>query len=1498
MTAAADTAPALKPARQVRGRLFRKYVGLFVAVVCLALFANGLFEIWFSYQEHKAALIRIQREQAEAAAAKIGQFVKEIEGQLGWTVQLPWSASTLEQRRFDALRLLRQVPAITELSQLDSTGKEQLRVSRLAMDVVGSGTDFSKDPKFVETAARKVYYGPVYFRRESEPYMTLAVAGTRRDAGVSVAEVNLKLIWDVISQIKVGRQGHAYVVGPQGRLIAHPDISLVLRNTDMSGLPQVQAASNAAEGDELQEARDTQGRKVLTAHARVAPLRWFVFVELPVEEAYAPLYDSIRRSAFLLLGALLLAALAGTFLARRMMVPIQALRAGAERIGRGELSQRIAVKTGDELEALADQFNDMAGRLEESYAGLERKVEERTRELTKALETQQATGEILASISASITDAKPVFEAIVRNLSRLFGTRFAVVQVLRDGMIEMPAVQGQPGFEKLIERYPRPLDETTAGGRAMLSKRTLQYSPVLGDPAAPPSTQDFARDFGFNSVIFTPMMREDRVIGAIGAAHHETREFDEQQVALIRAFADQAVIAIENVRLFDEVQARTRELQEALEQQTATADILAAISSSQAQLKPVFETIVDRTTRLCEASFACVALFEGEALRFAAISGASADTEFFRPERLHQPDGCPYVLPLAHARNTVQTPDLRAEKGYLENDPFYVTAVDVGGARTALRVPLLKDGAVLGHVWAFRQEVRPFSDTQVELIGNFAKQAVIAIENARLFEAEQARTRELQESLEYQTATSEVLGVISRAPNELQPVFEAIVDTAARLCEAEHAFVFQRDGEVYRLAANHGFSEEYVQFILDHPIPPGRATLVGRTALTAAIVHFPDCLADPEYKWVESQKRGGFRTMLGVPLLRDGAAVGVIALTRTHVRPFSQKQIELVETFADQAVIAIENVRLFEEVQARTAELQESLEYQTATSDVLNVISRSPSEIQPVLDTIVETAARLCDASDAIIALREGDWLKTAAHRGPIPVAFGAQLDRFPIGRGWVTGRAVVDRKSVHIPDLQAAADEFPDGQTMALRMGHRTIVATPLMREDAAIGALVIRRTEVRPFSEKQIALLQTFADQAVIAISNVRLFEEVQARTRELQESLEYQTATSEVLNVMSRSPTDAKPVFDAIVTSAAELCGAVFSNVQLFDGEMLHVAATHNFTPEVLEQFHKMYPRRPDRLQISGRAILSRTTVHVHDVLEDAEYPRELALAGNWRAILSVPMLRDGTAVGVITVSKSEPVPFSGRQIELLNTFADQAVIAIGNVRLFEEVQARTAELQESLEYQTATSDVLNVISRSPSDLQPVLDTIVETAGRLCDAYDTTIFLRAGDRLDVAAHRGAISNVSHRPPIGRGWVTGRAVVDRKPVHVPDLLAAADEFPDAQTMARRMGHRTILAMPLVRDDVAIGAILLRRTEIRPFSDKQVAVLQTFADQAVIAIENVRLFEEVQARTAELTEALEQQTATSEVLQAISRSTFDLDAVLETLVQSAARLCEADIST
>jgi signal transduction histidine kinase/CheY-like chemotaxis protein len=417
---------AIAPPR-TRGRLFRKYVALFVTVVCAALVVNGLLDIWISFREQKGLLIRIQHEQAEATATQISQFIRGIEAQLGWATQLPWSAVTLEDWRFDAVRLMRQVPAITELQEIDPTGHEQARMSRLAPDEIGSGADRSQDPAFVGAVANKIYYGPVYFRRESEPYMTIAIAGARRDYGVVVAQVNLKFIWDVVSQIKVGKRGQASVVDAQGRLIAHPDISLVLRNTDLSRSAGFRAArsSGAVVAPEDQPAvTDALGRQVLSVHAEVAPLDWLVFVELPVDEAYAPLYESILRAGALLAAALVLAVFAGLFLARRMMVPINALRFGAARIGHGDLAHRISIRSGDELEALGDQFNSMAEQLGDSYATLERKVEQRTHQLELA---NLAKTRFLAAASHDLRQplhALGLFVAQLRDhVSAVVGTR-------------------------------------------------------------------------------------------------------------------------------------------------------------------------------------------------------------------------------------------------------------------------------------------------------------------------------------------------------------------------------------------------------------------------------------------------------------------------------------------------------------------------------------------------------------------------------------------------------------------------------------------------------------------------------------------------------------------------------------------------------------------------------------------------------------------------------------------------------------------------------------------------------------------------------------------------------------------------------------------------------------------------------------------------------------------------------------------------------------------
>ncbi|MCP4621478.1 MAG: GAF domain-containing protein [Bradyrhizobium sp.] len=499
----------------------------------------------------------------------------------------------------------------------------------------------------------------------------------------------------------------------------------------------------------LQEELNIQGQEVLTASAPILPLRWIMFVELPVQEAYASLYAALQRLAIVLLAASTFAVLAGIFLARRMVGPIQALRAGAARIGGGDFTQRISIKTGDELEGLANQFNDMGGRLQESYADLEQKVERRTAELTETLQQQTATAEILSSISASMTDTKPVFDAIVRNLRRLFGTRFAVLQTLSDdGTVEMRAVTGDPGFERIIDHYPRPLGDDTVGGLAMLRQRPVQFAPVLDNPDTPVTTQQFARDFGFNAVNFSPMLLGDKVVGAIGVAKAEPIPFDEKQVALIGSFANQAVIAIENTRLLRELRERTDDLSESLAQQTATSEVLETISSSAGELTPVFNKMLENATRICGAKFGTMTLYEDGGFRTVALYNAPkayADTQLYKVIRPHPESGLSTV---EKTRQTVHIDDIRSQPPYVEGNRNVRALADLAGARTLVIVPMLREDELIGSITIFRQEVRPFTDKQTELVANFANQAVIAIENARLLNELRDRTQELSRSLD------------------------------------------------------------------------------------------------------------------------------------------------------------------------------------------------------------------------------------------------------------------------------------------------------------------------------------------------------------------------------------------------------------------------------------------------------------------------------------------------------------------------------------------------------------------------------------------------------------------------------------------------------------------------------------------------------------------------------------------------------------------------------
>ena len=718
-----------------------------------------------------------------------------------------------------------------------------------------------------------------------------------------------------------------------------------------------------------------------------------------------------------------------------------------------------------------------------------------------------------------------------------------------------------------------------------------------------------------------------------------------------------------------------------------------------------------------------------------------------------------------------------------------------------------------------------------------------------------------------QVATAGILKAMLGSPTEVGPVFEAILANALRLCDASFAAVFTYDGELIRNVAHLNASQDFARFLGSGGVRPSRETTTRRCVLERRTIHTADLMNDPEFSPPEAQRREKVRTSLSVPMFRESTLVGVISLWRPEVRPFTDKQIVLVETFAAQAAIALENVRLFNET-------REALDQQIATAEILSVISRSPTDTKPVFDAIVQSGLKLFSDAAISIALPDGAQVRAAAVAESDAQRAAAWRSRFPfpLTREYMHGIAILERRLVDLPDVRDAPPELAAGSRNFLASGYRAITIMPMMHGERAIGALSVVRLAPGPLSAKQLVVLKTFADQAVIAVENVRLFNETR-------EALEQQTATAEILEITARSPSDVQPVFDAIARNAMRLCDGAHCALFRFDGRLQHFAAHCGVDAQTVDLLRRIYPREPDPARVSGRAILQREVIHVADALSDPRFPgsaETLTSAGN-RAVLAAPMLKGGEPIGVIFMVRREPRRFTERQVALLRTFADQAVIALESVRLFNETR-------EALEQQRASAEVLGVISSSLADTAPVFERILESCERLFAGRIVGLNLLGADNLmRIGAYHGPHREQFERIfPVG----PGRSIAERRVIQYPDTEHGPDVPSQTREGCRAIGVRSVIFAPVLWEDRALGNIFVAREHVSTFSEKESALLKTFADQAAIAIENVRLFKETQ-------ESLDQQKALAEVLGTLSRSVADAKPVFDLILDSCQRLFE-----
>lgn len=1436
MAANGTSGSAQRPQPRLKIPLSVKFALIIVGVVALLLWIAVALSLWSSYREAGQSALAVQQEKAQALATSIDGSLSNLENQLAWTAQPDWKSAGIDRQRSDFARLLMQFPEVTELLYVDSGGFEQLKVSRLAPDAIASLTSHASDPHFTETVKARTWFGPVYVRNGSDMAGTLGLV--HADGGATVAELDLAFLGDLAKA--AARDGSdVFVVDRTGRLIAHPDKNPANGDSDLSALPQVATALAAGTTGVTTDAL-AGDQAAFAAFAPAPRVGWTAVAQVPAAQALAPFYSLLWQSALLLAIGLLVAAAAGMSLARRVTAPIAQLRAGAERIGGGDLTQRLQIRTRDELGSFAETFNTMASRLQQSQKGLEAKADERAHGLDVALQQQMLTAGVMKAIGRSGQSLDAVLETLVASAIQLCDAQRGAIWLMRGKVLGLTAQAG----------YPDDWLETalaTALDVAPDAETPLGLAAYLGQPVTVedlPGDQRFTQGkppgyAGDRAGLAVPLKREGDVEGVIWLSHLEAAPFSDAQAGLVQGFADQALIAIENARLAESVDTRDRKLADMRSEQTAMAGIGRIAAQSPDDARPVLEGIVQTAARLLGGVGAHVVLPDETGLKLLAGNGLPPD---LTDASLSTESGLAAVR--AFVSGAVFDTADRSDTGGVFVLP---------GASHAIAVPLTRNGSTIGALAVERSEAKPVPDRHVELLKSLADQAVAALTSDRLSADLEARSAELSTSLDRQAAADAIAQQIASPSFNLAAISKAMAGNIARLCNAGDVQLFRRSADKYRSIAGNAALE------------PGRGSLVGRIAMDGQPVQVLDMWDEPEFE----HKDASARSMLGLPLASGGAMVGVLQLVRDRVAPFSDTDVEVAAVFGELAAVAIEKADLLETAAARSAEIATALREKAASAEMLKLVGRSSIELNSALEVLAATMAEACGAQQVFVL--QGDTHELVAGYG---LALEHRADSYE-QPDWMTTlvRQAHGSGRLALQPPAALADEG-GGSDCGVQP---VALAVPMTRDDEVFGLFVAVRHDGLPFSEGQVELAESLADQATLAAVNMRLRDTLAATSQERDEALAHKNMASEIGALLGGAAHDGRPVFEAIVNAAA-LCGADAAALTLFEDGALHAVAAHGESHADIRDW------------IAGLVALESATIHLPDLSTQEAYDGTSGV----RAALGIPLLQDGLATGALVLLRGVAGSFSDRQVELATTLARQATVALENEKLFLDLRERTGELAQAHDRERAAGEAVAAISRPGLRPQAVLPGLAASAARLGGADTAAIYLREGDAYSLAAETGMDADIrafelSHPHATSDQTMVGRAAQSLSAVHVADVSDSAD-----QGERRPVDGAAALCVPLLRDGAAIGVLALTRSTPGPFAARSVGLVKTLADIATVAIETGSLNDEVSALTGELAQTRREQQATAEAARTIAGQAYDLASLLRALVASAARLCGA----